>query len=77
MWKTQTMYLIMKTQKLIWFLSDNDKLHFFFQVLHVSQLHLDVIAIYDIKYLYLISHKSVEKTKSKVIILSQYWVEDY
>ena len=36
---------------------------FFYQVLPVSQLHHDGIAIYDVKYLYLISRKSFEKKK--------------
>ena len=36
---------------------------FFYQVLPVSQLHHDVIAIHGVRYLYLISRKSFEKTK--------------
>ena len=63
MWKTQTIYLIIRTQKFKWFLTDNNKLPLFYQVLHVSQLHNDFIAIYDVKYLCLISRNSVEKKK--------------
>ena len=63
MWKTQTIYLILKTRKFEWFLTGNNKLPLFYQVLHVSQMHYDAIAIYDVKYLCLISHKSVEKNK--------------
>ena len=61
--KTQAIYLIIKTQKFKWFLNGNKKLPLVYQILHVSQLHHDVIEIYHVKYLCLNSGKSVEKNK--------------
>ena len=72
MWKTQTVHPILKTHKFEWFLTGNNKLPLLYQVLHVSEMHYDAIAIYDVKYLCLISHKSVEKNKVESPGFNQY-----
>ena len=61
MWKTQTIYLIIKTQRFKWFLDGNNKLHLLYQIVDISKLHHDVIEICDVKYLCLNFCKSVEK----------------
>ena len=63
MWKTEMIYLIIKTKKFKWFSNVNNKIPFLYQILHVSQLHHDIIEKYDIKYLCLNFEKSVEKNK--------------